>query len=63
MSCILQKGEKNGGEVDMETEQCDIPGLKSRIQNPLEFLGLYNTFYDACHRNHIPAKVVRHPLN
>ncbi|KAK7074095.1 Protein zer-1 [Halocaridina rubra] len=44
---------------DMEMDDlCDIPGLKSRTNNPLDFLGLYNTAHDACHRNHIPAKVI-----
>lgn len=48
----------------MDTEDlCDIPGLKSRTNNPFEFLGLYNTAYDACHRNHIPAKVVTGEAN
>lgn len=33
----------------------DIPGLASRIQNPLQFLGLYHTAHWACKRHHIPA--------
>ena len=33
----------------------DIPGLRSRVTNPLEFLGLYGTLHEACHRHHIPA--------
>ena len=38
---------------------CDIPGLCRRIDNPLEFLGLYRTQNDeACRRPHIPAAVV-----
>ena len=38
---------------------CDIPGLCRRIDNPLEFLGLYRTQNDeACRRRHIPALVV-----
>lgn len=32
-----------------------IPGLASRIGNPLKFLGLLETSNDACMRNHIPA--------
>ncbi|XP_050688966.1 protein zer-1 homolog [Eriocheir sinensis] len=48
---------------DSETDLCDIPGLRSRINNPLEFLGLYNTHHDACHRNHIPAKVITGDAN
>ena len=33
----------------------DIPGLRSRVSNPLEMLGLYGTSHEACHRHHIPA--------
>jgi hypothetical protein len=33
----------------------DIPGLRSRISNPLDMLGLYGTSHEACHRHHIPA--------
>ncbi|XP_050432283.1 protein zer-1 homolog isoform X3 [Adelges cooleyi] len=39
-------------------KQCDIPGLESRVENPLEYLGLYHTMYDACNREHIPAKTI-----
>jgi len=38
----------------------DIPGLASRINKPLQFLGLYGTAYGACRRHDIPAKVVRY---
>lgn len=37
---------------------CDIPGLNSRVNNPLQFLGLYDTQHDACLRHDIPAKLV-----
>ncbi|XP_036337281.1 protein zer-1 homolog isoform X2 [Rhagoletis pomonella] len=33
----------------------DIPGLESRIQRPLQFLGLYHTAHSACKRHDIPA--------
>lgn len=33
----------------------DIPGLVCRVNNPLEFLGLYNTAHSACRRYDIPA--------
>jgi len=36
----------------------DIPGLRSRISNPLDMLGLYGTSHEACHRHHIPALCV-----
>jgi hypothetical protein len=38
--------------------QTDIPGLSSRVLNPFEFLGLYGTHNEACHRHDIPAKMV-----
>lgn len=33
----------------------DIPGLASRVNRPLEFLGLYATQHGASHRHDIPA--------
>lgn len=36
----------------------DIPGLSSRVDNPFQFLGLYDTQHDACLRHDIPAKFV-----
>lgn len=33
----------------------DIPGLVSRVERPLEFLGLYNTAHSASRRHDIPA--------
>jgi len=45
-----------GGRLD--GTQCDIPGLARRIENPLEFLGLYKTHPEAAQRRHIPARVV-----
>jgi len=47
---------KLGGRCD--GKQCDIPGLARRIENPLEFLGLYKTHHEAARRQHIPARVV-----
>lgn len=38
---------------------CDIPGLVSRVGNPLRFLGLYGTHHGACKRHDIPAELVR----
>lgn len=41
----------------------DIPGLSPRINNPFQFLGLYDTTHDACLRHDIPAKLVgKNPL-
>lgn len=43
-------------DCDDETlRACDIPGLVSRVSNPLEFLGLYKSWYEACCRRQIPA--------
>jgi hypothetical protein len=39
-------------------KKSDIPGLEYRVDNPLEFLGLYGTKHGACHRKNIPAKRV-----
>jgi len=47
---------KMGGRCD--GKQCDIPGLARRIENPLEFLGLYKTHHEASRRQHIPAHVI-----
>lgn len=38
-----------------EQVRSDIPGLVSRANRPLEFLGLYNTAHSACRRHDIPA--------
>lgn len=40
-------------------KKSDISGLECRVDNPLNFLGLYNTRYSACDRPNIPAKIVR----
>lgn len=39
-------------------KRSDIPGLECRVDNPLEFLGLYHTMHNACRRHDIPAKIV-----
>lgn len=44
--------------TDGNTGACDIYGLSTRVKNPLQFLGLYETQYDACLRHDIPAKLV-----
>ncbi|XP_048488430.1 protein zer-1 homolog [Plutella xylostella] len=43
--------------------RCDIPGLISRVNNPLHFLGLYGTHHGACKRHDIPAKVISGDAN
>lgn len=47
----------SSGDTEVQV-RCDIPGLVSRVNNPLEFLGLYGTHHGACKRHDIPAKVV-----
>ena len=48
-------------DCDHETMRaCDIPGLISRVANPLEFLGLYKACHEACCRKQIPALKVKH---
>ncbi|KAG8041878.1 hypothetical protein G9C98_007182 [Cotesia typhae] len=37
---------------------CDIQGLACRVNNPLQFLGLYGTHGEACRRYDIPAKII-----
>ncbi|KAG5869508.1 hypothetical protein JTB14_008059 [Gonioctena quinquepunctata] len=36
----------------------DIPGLSPRVNNPFQYLGLYETSHDACLRHDIPAKLI-----
>ncbi|XP_046386506.1 protein zer-1 homolog [Ischnura elegans] len=52
---------KNGYEN--VAPQTDIPGLSSRVDNPLDFLGLYATHHGACHRHDIPAKKISGDAN
>jgi len=47
--------EFKGTQQRCDGGQNDIPGLASRIDNPLQFLGLYRTKEDASRREHIPA--------
>ncbi|KAL3284468.1 hypothetical protein HHI36_018629 [Cryptolaemus montrouzieri] len=48
------------GVAEVEVTSCpsDIPGLVHRANNPLQFLGLYETSHEACLRHHIPAKLI-----
>jgi len=51
-------GGAGGDRVDKEGLFCDIPGLVERINQPLEFLGLYKTQHEASGRQYIPAKSI-----
>lgn len=42
---------------------CDIPGLISRVDRPLQFLGLYGANDAPCRRRNIPAKLVNSKSN
>ncbi|XP_073836119.1 protein zer-1 homolog isoform X2 [Musca autumnalis] len=44
-------------------DNTDIPGLASRTQRPLQFLGLYHTAHWACKRHDIPAKEIAGDAN
>ena len=46
-----------------EMPKCDIVGLISRVDKPLDFLGLYKCIYEPSYRAHIPAKEVSGDLN
>lgn len=46
-------------EAKEKVRSSDIPGLVGRANNPLQFLGLYNTAHSACRRHDIPAIHVR----
>jgi Zyg-11 family protein len=41
----------------------DIPGLASRVERPLKFLGLYDTTNSACRRHDIPALTIAGDAN
>ncbi|KPI96120.1 Protein zer-1-like [Papilio xuthus] len=50
-------------EVPAVPVRCDIPGLVSRVNKPLHFLGLYGTHNGACRWHDIPAKVITGDTN
>lgn len=45
-------------QSDAMVKSSDIPGLVSRADNPLQFLGLYNAEHAPCRRYDIPAYTV-----
>ncbi len=55
--------EKPDARPEGFTAKCDIPGLSSRVDRPLDFLGLYRTHHGASCRVHIPAKEISGDLN
>lgn len=56
-AAALTSANRGSGRTETQV-RCDIPGLVSRVNRPLEFLGLYGTHHGACKRHDIPAKVV-----
>lgn len=52
-----------GGGDDYYYGLCDIQGLACRVNNPLQYLGLYGTGDGACRRHDIPAKVISGDAN
>ncbi|XP_014244618.1 protein zer-1 homolog [Cimex lectularius] len=50
-------------KFSLEKSRTDIPGLASRVDRPLEFLGLYGTLHGACRRHDIPAKHISGDAN
>lgn len=54
---VAQQESKGG------TNSSDIPGLESRVECPLKFLGLYDTTNSACRRHDIPAQSISGDAN
>lgn len=50
-------------DKDQNLRGSDIPGLISRANKPLQFLGLYNAAHSACRRFDIPALMVYFSLS
>jgi Zyg-11 protein homolog len=50
-------------EAKCGTHSSDIPGLACRVENPLKFLGLYDTTNSACRRHDIPAHTIAGDAN
>lgn len=58
MGIMYYIGNEQFSSESSSGNKSDIPGLESRVDNPLEFLNLYNTKNNACLRQNIPAKIV-----
>ena len=55
--------QRSEDKNDQCAVKCDIPGLVSRVDKPLDFLGLYKTEHEASLRAHIPAIEVSGEIN
>ncbi|XP_033158797.1 protein zer-1 homolog isoform X2 [Drosophila mauritiana] len=56
-------GSQPSPKMEQHFALTDIPGLASRTQRPLQFLGLYHTAHWACKRHDIPALEVAGDAN
>eukprot|EP00099_Drosophila_melanogaster_P020610 NP_612112.1 uncharacterized protein Dmel_CG12084, isoform A [Drosophila melanogaster] len=56
-------GMQQSPKMEQHFALTDIPGLASRTQRPLQFLGLYHTAHWACKRHDIPALEVAGDAN
>ncbi|EDW92842.1 protein zer-1 homolog isoform X1 [Drosophila teissieri] len=56
-------GSQPSTKMEQHFALTDIPGLASRTQRPLQFLGLYHTAHWACKRHDIPALEVAGDAN
>lgn len=69
MSCLIITFDFSSGVAEHALKRnyefilTDIPGLRSRVGNPFEFLGLYGTLHEACRRYDIPAKRISGDAN
>ncbi|XP_020801744.1 protein zer-1 homolog isoform X3 [Drosophila serrata] len=60
-SAVVQSSSST--KMEQNFALTDIPGLASRTQRPLQFLGLYHTAHWACKRHDIPALEVAGDAN
>ncbi|KAH8232765.1 hypothetical protein KR038_007980 [Drosophila bunnanda] len=60
-SAVIQSSSST--KMEQHFALTDIPGLASRTQRPLQFLGLYHTAHWACKRHDIPALEVAGDAN
>jgi Zyg-11 protein homolog len=60
---IHRAGTGVAQETNTGTHRSDIPGLESRVDRKLNFLGLYDTTNSACRRHDIPALMIAGDAN
>ncbi|KAH8297683.1 hypothetical protein KR054_005297 [Drosophila jambulina] len=62
-AAIQSSSSSSSTKMEQHFALTDIPGLASRTQRPLQFLGLYHTAHWACKRHDIPALEVAGDAN